>query len=100
MTALAGTISYLTTVTLTAASGGDATTIAGMFNGITIPGIDIIGAASASAASSVVTITWPSTAVRVGQDIVLNAVAAIIATNTALTSPVTGISVSLQGKIV
>lgn len=100
MAALAGTISYLTTVTLTASSGGDATTIAGMFNGITIPGIDIIGAATASAASTTVTITWPASAVRIGQDAVLNAVAAIIAPNSALTSPVTAITVSLQGKIV
>lgn len=100
MSALAGTISYLVTVTGTAASSGDATTIAGMFNGLTIAGVDIAGTATGTASSTTFTITWPASQVRAGNDAILNAVTNIIAPNTALTSPVTGISVSTQAKVV
>lgn len=100
MALIAGTIQYLATVTLTAASGGDATTIAAMFNGNVIAGINLSGPATAAANGSVVTITWPAAAVRVGPDIILNAVAAIIATNLTLTTPITGLTVTLQGKVI
>ncbi len=100
MAALAGTISYLTTAYVTAASSGDATTIAGMFNGVKIAGVDITDTATASAVSTLVTITWPAQNVRAGQDAVLTAILGVIAGDSALTSPVTNVYVRTEGKIV
>jgi hypothetical protein len=87
MSTVAGTVTYNTVVTVTAASGGDATTIAGMFNGIVIPEISN-SAPVAAAVSSVVTITWPQLNIRAGNGIVRNVVANLIAANHALTAPV------------
>jgi hypothetical protein len=84
---LTDTVTYNTVVTVTAASGGDATTIAGMFNGIAVPAISPT-APVASASGSVVTITWPQSNIRAGNGIVRNEVANLIAANHALTAPV------------
>jgi hypothetical protein len=100
MATIAGTASYLRTVYVTAASSGDGDSIAAAFNGITIPGVDIVGPATAANASGVVTITWPETAVRCGNELVLNAVTNLIAAMSALTTPVTHIYVRTEGKVV
>lgn len=101
MAVIAGTKSYLTTVYVTAASGGDATTIAAMFNGLTIAGVDIVGTATASvSATTLVTITWPANNVRAGDSLVLDAVMNIIAANLTLTTPIVNIYVRTEGKIV
>jgi len=100
MAALAGTITYRTVVNLTAASAGDATTIAAKFNGKTIAAVDVVGTAVASTSTADVTIYWtPTTQVRAGNDMVLDAVLNIIAPDTSLTSPVTAVYVRTEGNI-
>jgi hypothetical protein len=88
MAAITGVVTYNTVATVTAASGGDATTIAGMFNGVLIPGVSTVTKPVAAAVSSVVTITWPQTTIRAANGIVRNIVSNIIAGNLALTSPI------------
>lgn len=100
MTALAGTISYTTTVVLTAASSGDGATIAAAFNGQIIAPVSVSTTATAVNNSGTVTITWPSLNVRAGDSSVLTAVLNIIAGMTSLTSPVSAVTVSTVGKVV
>lgn len=94
MSTISGTFSYRTNITITAASSGDGDTVAAMFNGIVIPGVSNT-AAVATNASGVVTLYWPATAVREGDPVALNTVFAMIAANTALTSPISATVVRL-----
>lgn len=88
MTAISGSYSYRTTITVVAASSGDGDLVAAMFSGIVIEGVSST-AAVATNSSGTVTIYWPAANVRCGDATVLNIAFAEIAANTALTSPVT-----------
>lgn len=100
MTAIVPTISYRVTATVVAATSGDGDTIAAAFNGLTIGGVDVAGAATATNASGTVTIWWPASAVRAGNDLILNQVTNIISGISTLTSPVYPITVRTEGRIV
>jgi hypothetical protein len=87
LTAISGTGSFRTTITIVAATSGDGDTVAAMFNGIVIPGISNT-AAVATNSSGTVTLYWPATAVLEGDQSVLTDAWAMISANTALTSPI------------
>jgi hypothetical protein len=89
MTAISGTVTFRTTVTIVAASSGDGDTIAAMFNGVIIPQVNTATAATATNASGTVTLYWPQTTTRGGNQWVHNVVATMIAAVTTLTSPIT-----------
>jgi nickel-dependent lactate racemase len=74
-------------VTVVGASG-DGAAVAAKFSGIVIPGISNT-AAVATNSSGTVTITWPNTGVRVGDDLAKLIVANILNADTTLTSPIT-----------
>lgn len=88
MTAITGTPTLNTVVTVVAASSGNGDTIAAMFNGIKIGGVSNT-AAVATNASGTVTIYWPESGVRTGNSLTRSIVAGIIGANTSLTSPIT-----------
>ena len=88
MTAIAGTVVYNTVVTVTAASSGDATTIAGLFNGVLIAAVSATTTATAAHNSTTATVSWPQTAVRAGNSTVLDVISNMIAADTSLTSPI------------
>lgn len=97
MTAISGTVTYKTVVTVVAASSGDGDTIAAMFSGIVVAAISNT-AATASNSSGTVTITWPDSSIRVGNGIVLTTVTNMIGANTSLTSPIT-VTATTQGSL-
>jgi len=84
MTAIAGTITYRTTVTAVAASSGDGDLIAALFNGITFPRINAAAACTATNASGTVTIYWPQATTQAGNGLVLDFVSKVVAADTAL----------------
>ncbi len=88
MTAIAGTLVNRLTFTITAASSGDATTIAALFNGTTFPSV-ATASATATASSATVTLYWDETKLLAGTEVVYQFVANAIKANTALTSPIT-----------
>lgn len=88
MATITGTISAKTVITVTAASAGDATTIAAMFNGLVFPSVSNV-ACTATASGSTVTITWPSASMLMEDDLARGFVTAKLAANLTLTSPVT-----------
>ncbi len=83
--AINGTITYYTYVTLNAPGGtnADATAIAAAFNGNIFPAVSNT-AATASASTAAVTISWPESGIRIGsqlaRDFVTNQVANMKAT--------------------
>lgn len=89
MALISGDVGYQTVVVVVAASSGDGDTIAAMFNGIYINGVSTVDTATAANSSGTVTITWDSTDVRAADMTVLGIVAARIAEDTTLTSPIT-----------
>lgn len=97
MTAIAGTVAYWTVVTIVGASG-DGTAVAAKFNGIVFPGISNT-AATATNSSGTVTVTWPNTGVRVGDELAQDLVARVLAADTTLTSPVT-VNVSTTAELI
>jgi hypothetical protein len=93
MAAPAGTLTYYTYVTLNAPgnSNGDATTLAAAFNGVTFPAISGT-AATASAATAAVTISWPEAGIKVSRELVRDFVAQQCASlKASLNAPVTNI---------
>lgn len=94
MAAPAGTLTYYTTVTLSAPgnTNGDATAIAAAFNGIVFPYVSAT-AATATAASAIVTIAWAQTGARIADDLIADFVAKGCASlKASLNAPVTGIT--------
>ncbi len=96
MTAITGTVSAQTVVTVVAASG-DGATIAAMFNGITFTSIST-SAATATNNSGTVTITWPSANMLCADGEARQFVTNMLAADTALTSPIT-ITSTTQGYL-
>lgn len=96
MTAITGTISANTVVTVVAASG-DGATIAATFNGIVFPSISNT-AATATNSSGTVTITWPSSSMLCADGIAGQFVTNVLGANTSLTSPIT-VSAATQGYL-
>jgi len=88
MTAISGTATLNTVVTVVAASSGNGDTIAAMFNGVVIRPISNT-AAVATNASGTVTISWLESGVLTGNSLTRSVVAKIIGANTSLTSPIT-----------
>lgn len=88
MTAISGTVTANTVVTVVAASSGNGDTIAAIFNGITFRSISNT-ACVATNASGTVTIYWPASSVLAADAQVLQFVANEIAAVTSLTSPIT-----------
>lgn len=101
MAAPAGTVTYNTVVTLNAPgnSNGDATLLAAAFNGIVYPAVSNT-AATASASSAAVTISWPQSSIRtpneLARDVVINEVKALAAS---LNASVTNITVATQATL-
>lgn len=87
MAVITGVQSAKTVVTVTAASGGDATAIAAMFSGLSFPSV-ASGAATASAVGSVATISWPSVNMLMDDDLARTFVTSKLAANLTLTSPI------------
>lgn len=98
MATITGVVAAKTVVTVTAASGGDATTIAAAFNGLSFPSI-ATGAATAAAVGSVATITWPSQNMLADDDLARTFVATKLAAILTLTSPIS-ISAITQSSLV
>lgn len=93
MAAPAGTLTYYTYVTLNAPgnTNGDATTIANLFNGATFPYVSGT-AATASASSAAVTISWPDSGIRIARELVRDYVAQeLVNIKASLNAPVTNI---------
>jgi len=91
--AITGTVAYQTTVTLSAPGGtnADATAIAAAFNGIVFPTVSNT-AATASASTATVTITWPQTTERIADQLVRDFVATQVKSMAStLNAAVTGI---------
>lgn len=88
MSTIAGTVVLRTTITTVAASSGDGDTIAAMFSGIVVPGISTTAGVSTNATGTVTTY-WPQTVLRCSDQEAFAIVTAIIAADTALTSPIT-----------
>lgn len=98
MAAPAGTLTYNTVVTLNAPgnTNGDATLIAAAFNGIVFPYVSN-SAATATASSAAVTITWAQLPERVSNQLAADFVAQECASlKASLNAPVTGITASTQ----
>lgn len=99
MAAPAGTLTYYTTVTLSAPgnTNGDATLLAAAFNGVVFPYVSK-SAAVASAASAAVTISWAQSSLttngaRIADDLIADFVAQqCAALKASLNAPVTGIT--------
>lgn len=87
MTAISGTVTWQTIVTIVGDSG-DGAAVAAYFNGIVIPGISDT-AATATNASGTVTVTWPNSSVRVANGLAQTVIANFMATHTTLTAPIT-----------
>jgi hypothetical protein len=87
MATITGAIAYNSVVTVTAASSGDATAIAAIFNGVIFPSISNT-AAVAAAVSTAVTITWPGATTLTGEANLRQDVTTILSTVLTLTSPV------------
>lgn len=97
MTAITGTISANTVVTVVAASG-DGAAIAAQFSGLVFPNIST-SAATATNSSGTVTITWPSTSMLCADAIARQFVTNMVGAVTTYTSPIT-ITVATQGSLV
>lgn len=98
MAAPAGTLTYNTVVTLSAPgnTNGDATLIAAAFNGVVFPYVSN-SAATATASSAVVTITWNQAAERIADRLVMDFVATQLqGLKASLNAPVTGLTSSTQ----
>ncbi|HWB34545.1 MAG TPA: hypothetical protein VHA75_00820, partial [Rugosimonospora sp.] len=99
MTTIVPTITYLTTIVVTAASG-DGATVAGLFNGKIVSEVSVTAAATATNHGGVVTITWPATQVSCGDDLVQNFVTNLVSNVSSLTSPVLVSAATTVGEIV
>lgn len=97
MTAISGTVSANTVVTVVAASSGDGDTIAAIFNGLVFPSISS-HTATATNSSGTVTITFPSSSMLAADGIARQFVTNKIAAVTTLTSPIT-ITASTAGSL-
>lgn len=97
MTAISGTVSANTVITVVAASSGNGDTIAAKFSAIVFPSIST-SAATATNSSGTVTITWPSTSMLCADAMARQFVTNVIAADTSLTSPIT-ISSATQGSL-
>lgn len=93
MAAPAGTLTYYTYVTLNAPgnTNGDATLIAAAFNGAVFPAVSLT-AATATASSAAVTISWPESGTKIARELVRDFVAAeLVNLKASLNAPVTNI---------
>lgn len=87
MSAISGTVTWQTIVTIVGDSG-DGAAVAAYFSGIVIPAVSNT-AATATNSSGTVTVTWPNTAVRVADRLAQTAIVNLLATHTSLTAPIT-----------
>jgi hypothetical protein len=87
MSAISGTATWRTVVTVVAASSGDGDTIAAKFNGLPILSVSDTNA-TATNASGTVTIYWPQTTIRAADRLVQSIVTDVIRADTSLTAPI------------
>lgn len=87
MALISGAVVFQTVVTVVADSGNGAA-IAAKFNGIVIGGVSPV-AAVATNASGTVTITWAQSTAIASDELALNVVTNMLATDLTLTAPIT-----------
>ncbi len=96
--AINGTAAYYTYVTLQAPGGtnADATAIAAAFNGVVYPAVSNT-AATASAATATVTISWPEAGIKMAKELVRDfVVSEIVDMKATLNAAVTNITSTTQ----